>query len=86
MLTFLLKDDRDHIWVVVSNGHVEGGLQSHTKSVVRQSLLGLQVGVGPLLEQLCRQACQARATCCMKRALTLKESKRIKTVFISNTK
>lgn len=73
MLTFLLKDDRDYIWVVVSNGHVEWGLRSHTNRVVRQSLLGLQVGVGPLLEQLCCQARQATATRCMKRALTLKE-------------
>lgn len=71
-LTFLLKDDRNHIWVVVSNSHVERGLQSHTKSVIRQSLLGLQVWVGPLLEQLSCQICQATATCCVKRALSLK--------------
>lgn len=55
MPTFLFKDDRDHVWVVVSNGHVERGLRSHTNGVVRQRLLGLQVGVGPLLEQLRRQ-------------------------------
>lgn len=80
----MLEDDRDHIWVVVSNGHVEGGLHSHTKGVVRQSLLGLQVGVGPLLKQLCCQVRQATATCCMKWALTLKEGKGI-LIFISNT-
>lgn len=40
-LTFLLKDDRDHIWVVVSNGHVEGGLHGYTLGIIRQSLLGL---------------------------------------------
>lgn len=85
MLTFLLEDDRDNIGVVVSNGHVEGGLHSHTKGVIRQSLLGLQVGVGPLLEQLCCQACQATATRCMKRALTLKEGKGINEIFFSNT-
>lgn len=69
----MLKDDRDHIWVVVSNSHVERGLVSHTNGVIRQSLLGLQVGVGPLLEQFCCQVRQARATCCMKWALTLKD-------------
>lgn len=84
MLTFLLEDDRDHIWVVVSNGHVEGGL--HSQVMVGQSLLGLQVGIGPLLEQLCCQARQATATRCMKRALTLKEGKRINNIFISNTR
>lgn len=34
ILTFLLEDDRDHIWVVVSDGHVEGGLHGNTASVV----------------------------------------------------
>lgn len=82
MLTFLLEDDRHHIWVVVSNGHVEGRLQSHTKGVIRLSLLGLQVGVGPLLEQLCCQARQATATRCMKWALTLKKGKGISNIFI----
>lgn len=77
MLTFLLKDDRDHIWVIVSNSHVERGLQSHIMGVIRQSLLGLQVGVGPLLKQLCCQVCQATATCCMKRGHTLKEENSI---------
>ncbi len=67
----MFKDDRDHIWVVMSDGQVEGGLHSHTKRVVRQSLLRLQVGVGPLLEQLCCQAGQATAARCMKWALTL---------------
>lgn len=70
MLTFLLEDNRDHIWVVVGDGHVKGRLHSDAL-IVRQSLLGLQVGVSPLLEQLCSQARQATAACGMKRALTL---------------
>lgn len=52
ILTFLLQNDRNHIWVVVSDGHVEGGLHSHPERVIGQSFLGLQVGVGTLLEQL----------------------------------
>lgn len=32
--TFLLQDDGDHIWVVVSDGHVEGGLHGHTEGVI----------------------------------------------------
>lgn len=76
MLTFLLEDDRDHVWVVVSNSHVQGGLKGHIKGVIRQSLLGLQVGVGPLLEQFCCQVRQATATSCVKRALTLDGGKR----------
>lgn len=71
MLTFLLKDDRDDIWMVVSDGHVQGALHRHTMGIIGQSLLCLQIGVGPLLKQLCCQACQATATGCMKRALTL---------------
>lgn len=47
--TFLLQYNGNHIWMVVRNGHVEWSLQSHTKSVIRQSLLGLEVGVSPLL-------------------------------------
>lgn len=77
----MLEDDRDHVWVVVSNSHVEGGLQGHIKGVVRERLLGLQVGVGALLEQLCCEARQATATCCVKRALTLEDGKGINNIF-----
>jgi len=75
-MTFLLEDDRDHVRVVVGDGHVEGGLRSHTHSVIRQSPPGLQVGVGPLLEQLCRQTRQATAASGVKRALTLIQGKK----------
>lgn len=71
MLTFLFQDDRNDIWVVVSYGHVERRLQSHAVSFLRQGLLGLQVGVGALLEQLGGQAGQAAATGRMERALAL---------------
>lgn len=74
MLTFLFQDDGDDIWVVVSDGHVERRLQSHAVGFLRQSFLGLQVGVGTLLEELSGQAGQAAATGCMKRALPLQAS------------
>lgn len=67
----MLQDDRDDVWVVVNNGHVERGLQSHAMGVVTQSLLGLKVGVGPLLEQLGCQTGQAAPTRCMKGTLPL---------------
>lgn len=75
MLTFLLKDDRDHIWVVVSYGHVEGRLHGHTAGVIGQSLLRLQVGIGALLKQLCRQARQSTAAGSMEWALALDTGK-----------
>lgn len=71
LLTFLFQDDRNDIWVVVSYGHVERRLQSHAVGFLRQGLLGLQVGVGALLEQFGGQAGQAAATRRMKRALAL---------------
>lgn len=71
----MLQDDRDHIGVVVSNGHVEGGLHGNATGVLGERLLRLQVWIGPLLKQLCCQACQATATCSMKRALPLNMGK-----------
>lgn len=73
--TFLLKDDRDHIRVVVSDGHVEGGLRGNAAGVVGERFLCLQVGIGPLLQQLRGEACQSTATRRMKRALTLNTGK-----------
>lgn len=67
----MLENDGDHVRVVVSDGHMEGGLHSHARGVIRESLLGLQVGVGPLLKQLCRQVGQATAARCVKWTLTL---------------
>lgn len=74
-LTFLLQDDRDHIRVVVSNGHVERGLQGHAAGVLGERLLRLQVRIGPLLKQLCGQACQATAARRVERALPLDTDK-----------
>lgn len=71
----MLQDDRDHIRVVVGNGHVEGGLHGDATGVLGERLLRLQVWVGPLLEQLCRQARQATATCSVQRALPLNAGK-----------
>lgn len=71
----MLKDDGDHIRVVVSDGHVEGGLHGNAAGIVGERFLGLQVGIGPLLEQLCGEACQSAATRRMKRALTLSTGK-----------
>lgn len=73
-MTFLLKDDGDHIWVVVGNGHVEGRLRGHAAGVIGQSFLRLQVGIGALLEQLRSEARQATAARRMQRALALKRS------------
>lgn len=67
----MLQDDRDHIRVVVSNGHVEGRLHGDATGILGERLLRLQVWIGPLLEQLCRQARQATATCSVERALPL---------------
>lgn len=58
--------------MVVSDGHVKGGLCSHTKGVIRQRLQGLQVGICALLKQLCCQACEAKTTSSVKRAFPLK--------------
>lgn len=75
ILTFLLKYDRDHVWVVVSDGHVEGGLHGNTAGIIGESFLCLQVRVGPVLKQLCSEARQATTTCSMKWALTLNTGK-----------
>ena len=61
-LTFLLEDDGDHVRVVVGDGHVQGALQGQGRGVLSLRLQGLQVGVGPLLEQLRRQAGQTTQT------------------------
>lgn len=62
--TFLFQDDGHYIGVVVGYGHVERTLEGDalvTFPAIGHCALGLQVGVGPLLEKLCRQAGQATA-------------------------
>lgn len=54
---------------------MEGGLHGDATGVLRERLLRLQVWIGPLLKQLCCQACQAAAACRMKRALPLNTGK-----------
>lgn len=57
--------------MVVSDGHVEGGLHGNTTGVVGERFLRLQVGIGPLLKQLRSEARQPTATCGVKWALPL---------------
>ena len=61
--------------MVVDDGHVEGALEGDALAAlpaVGHSALGLQVGVGPLLEQLGRQAGQATAAGRVERCLSLR--------------
>lgn len=76
--TFLFQDDGHHIGVVVSDGHVERALEGDALAAfpaLGHSALGLQVGVGPLLEQLGSQAGKATATGCVEWSLTLRQEK-----------
>lgn len=83
--TFLLQDDRHHIWVITGDGHVQGCLQidavhgaGRGRGLLRQrrSFLRLQVWVGTLLQELCREVGQAMPTGCVQRGLSLNRSKR----------
>lgn len=83
--TFLLQDDRHHIWVITGDGHVQGCLQidavhgaGQGRGLLwqRRSFLRLQVRVGTLLQELCREVGQAMPTGCVQRGLSLSRGKR----------
>lgn len=78
--TFLFQDDRHHIWVIIGHGHVQWRLQvdaahgaGQGRSLLRQrrSFLGLQVGVGTLLQELCSEVSQAMPTGRVQRGFSL---------------
>ena len=48
--------------MVIGDGHVQGALEGQGRGVLGRGLEGLQVGVGPLLQQLRSQAGQTTQT------------------------